>query len=79
MEISCSNCGKRKEFRYSVSNVLRTVYNQGWSSYGSVLYCPECSKTWDERNKGRPMPEPENTIGVIDEWHRRSKRKYRAE
>ena len=77
MEISCSNCGKSEKFRYSVSNVLRTVYNQGWGSYGSALYCPECSKTWNERNKGRLQPGPENTIKVIDDLHQRSKRRYR--
>lgn len=76
MEILCSNCGKSEKFRYSVSNVLRTVYNQGWGSYGSALYCPECSKTWNERSKGRPQPGPENTIKVIDDLHRRSKRRY---
>lgn len=76
MEISCSNCGKSKKFRYSVSNVLCAVYNQGWSSCGAALYCPECSKTWDERNKGRPMAGPGGTIDLIDEWYHRSRRGY---
>lgn len=69
MEISCSNCGKRKKFRYSASNILCTVYNQGWSSYGSALYCPECSKTWNGRNPGRPLARPESTVNLIDEWY----------
>lgn len=77
MKISCSCCGAHYEFRYSASNVLRVVYNLGWGSYGAVLYCPECSATWGERNKGRPKPGPENTINVIDDLHQRSKRRYR--
>lgn len=77
MNISCSRCGADKEFRYSTGNVLCTVYTQGWRSYGSALYCPECSSTWDERNKGRPLPGPENTIALIDILYQRSKKKYR--
>ena len=79
MKISCSRCGADHAFRYCAANVLNAVYNLGWGSYGAALYCPKCTKTWDERNKGRPMPGPENTIGVIDEWYRRSKRRCRAE
>lgn len=37
----------------------------------------QVAMAWDERNKGRPLPEPESAIGVIDEWYRRSKRRYR--
>lgn len=77
MKILCSRCGADKEFRYSAGNVLCAVYTQGWNSYGAALYCPECSATWDERNKGRPLPEPEAAVGVIDEWYHRSKRRYR--
>lgn len=77
MEISCSNCGKSEKFPYSASNVLRTVYNQGWGSYGSALYCPECSKTWNERNKGRPQPGPDHTIRVIDSLYQPERGPYR--
>ena len=77
MKISCSRCGADKEFRYSAGNVLCTVYTQGWRSYGAALYCPECSATWEERNKVRPLSEQEDTIGLIDDLYRRSKRRYR--
>lgn len=77
MKLCCSRCGADYEFRYCAANVLNAVYSLGWGSYGAALYCPECTKTWNERNKGRPMPGPENTIGLIDEWYRRSKRRYR--
>lgn len=69
MTIYCSCCGKRHTFSYSANNVLRAVYTLGWGSYGSVLYCPECTKTWDERNPGRPMSGPDNTIRVIDDLY----------
>lgn len=76
MKISCSRCGADKEFRYSTANVLCTVYAQGWNSYGAALYCPECSATWGERNRSRPMAGPESTIGLIDELYWRSQRRY---
>lgn len=76
MKISCSRCGADKEFRYSAGNVLGTVYVQGWNSYGAALYCPECSATWDERNKSRPMAGPEDTISLIDELYRRGRRRF---
>ena len=77
MRILCSRCGAGKEFRYSAGNVLCAVYTQGWNSYGAALCCPECSATWDERNKGRPLAGPENTIALIDEFYRCGKRRYR--
>ncbi len=79
MTISCSNCGADYSFRYSARNVLNVVYNIGWGSYGAVIYCPRCTKTWDERNEGRPMPGPKNTIRVIDEMYKRSRRRGGAE
>lgn len=75
-QISCSRCGASRVFQYSAANVLNLVYTEGWRNYGSALYCPGCSATWDERNKGRPLPEPEATIGVIDEMYRQSKRRF---
>lgn len=77
MNITCSRCGASSEFRYSAGNVLCTVYTKKWNSYGAALYCPECSATWEERNKGRPLAGPENTIGLIDELYRQSKKKFK--
>ena len=68
MFIQCSNCGKRHEFVYSTQTVLKAV-KDGWNSFGNALYCPECSATWNERNKGKKMNGYWNTIRVIDEWH----------
>lgn len=75
MKLSCSRCGADYEFHYCAANVLNAVYNLGWNSCGAVLYCPECSATWDEHNKGRPLAGPESTISLIDEIHRKSRRR----
>ncbi len=74
MTITCSNCGASYSFHYCAGNVSNAVLNRGWGSFGAALYCPECSKTWNMRNKGRKMPGPENTIRVIDEMYQRSRK-----
>lgn len=38
---------------------------EGWNSFGSALYCPECVKTWDERNDGRKLAGERNTFFAI--------------
>lgn len=70
MDIQCSRCGATMSLAYSVGNVIGAT-RAGWNSYGSALYCPACSATWDERNKGRPLAGPENTIDVIDDMYAR--------
>ena len=62
--LSCSNCGKRR--RLSNKKVQYTVnaIKQGWNSYDVALYCPECSRTWHDRNT-KPMAGEKNTFIVI--------------
>ena len=76
MKISCSCCAANHEFKYSATNVIHAVYTLGWGSYGAALYCPKCTATWDQRNKGRPQPGPESTISLLDDLYRRSKRRF---
>ncbi len=59
-------------FAYSAGQVIGAT-RAGWNSYGSALYCPECSATWDERNKGRPLTGQENTIDIIDGMYARER------
>lgn len=66
MKIMCSCCGNTHSFTYSAENAFCAVYKLGWGSFGSALYCPECTKTWAVRNPGRPMPGADNTVRVID-------------
>ena len=64
--LTCSNCGARR--RLSNKRVEYTVnaVKQGWGSFGSALYCPECSRTWEQRNGTmRPMADEANTFTVI--------------
>ena len=52
--ITCSNCGKHRgiaTFRGSVR-----AAKDGWRARGSSLYCPECVRTWKDRN-GTDFPE----------------------
>ena len=64
--ITCSCCGKHRTI--SNENVEYTVntIQDGWNSFGSALYCPECSKTWRERNgESRKLAGDRNTFFVI--------------
>lgn len=77
MTIQCSNCGKTHSFAYSANNVLRAVYTHGWGSYGSALYCPACSNSWEGRNRNRPQAGPAHTIRVIDCLYQPERDPYR--
>ena len=77
MKIQCSCCGRKCSFPYSADNVLRAVYTFGWGSFGSALYCPVCSNSWDERNKNRPQAGPAHTIRVIDGLYQPERGPYR--
>jgi hypothetical protein len=68
MRIQCSNCGASKEFRFNSGKVLEAI-NEGWGSYGSALYCPECTKTWYERND-KDLADKVNTMSVIYDLRR---------
>ena len=55
MRVTCSNCGYVKVFKASDYQIIKRL-KEGWNSVGSALYCPECVRTWDERNgKERPV------------------------
>ena len=47
--IQCSNCGSSRTIRNSMQSAINCV-EDGWGSFGSAFYCPDCVKTWDERN-----------------------------
>lgn len=62
--VTCSNCGKQKRLKNTVDYTVAFI-KLGWGSCGSALYCPECSKSWSERNGDRPMGDDKNTFYVI--------------
>jgi len=61
--ITCSNCGVHRalDAHKDPADAIRA----GWNSCGDALYCPECSRTWSERNPGRAMSSLENTYFKI--------------
>lgn len=65
IDIMCSCCGNHETVsNRKVSNSVDLI-KRGWGSCGSALYCPECTRTWKERNGDRPMADERNTFFVI--------------
>lgn len=65
VDIMCSCCGNHETVsNRKVSNTVDLI-KRGWGSCGSALYCPECTRTWKERNGDRPMADERNTFFVI--------------
>jgi hypothetical protein len=65
IDIMCSCCGNHETVsNRKVSNSIDLI-KRGWGSCGSALYCPECTRTWKERNGDRPMADERNTFFVI--------------
>ena len=62
MEIYCSRCGNHERILRSVRGA-KAKSKKGWRSFGSVIYCPECTRTWKERNDKEL-----NTVEETNEW-----------
>lgn len=75
VSIQCSRCGKIRKISNAKVEYTVDAIKEGWGSFGSALYCPECTKTWSERNPDRPMPGEKNTFFVIMNTILRAKRK----
>src|SRR5574343_169302 len=45
----CGNCGQRGR-AYPLPGVPEIMFIEGYRAHGNVLYCPDCVKTWKERN-----------------------------
>lgn len=65
IDLQCSNCGKfeRNVSNEKVENAVKVI-KKGWNSFGSALYCPECSVKFEKRN-GKPLSGEKNTFFVI--------------
>lgn len=75
IEIMCSNCGATGKISQWMPSLFNAV-DEGWGSYGSALYCPKCTATWEERNgKNRPLEDERNTFRVMSEFLRRAYQK----
>lgn len=45
----CSNCGKH-ETTSAMVGISDGMYALGYRAVGNALYCPDCVKSWAERN-----------------------------
>lgn len=45
----CSNCGQRG-WAIPFLGIPESMFLEGFRAHGDVLYCPDCVKTWKERN-----------------------------
>ena len=64
VRLQCSNCGTTEIIKNRIDETEKAI-RSGLGSYGSALYCPKCSETWDERNPGRPMADERHTFWII--------------
>jgi hypothetical protein len=68
-KITCSNCGKHRRLSFPMEASIYHAIACGWNSFGSALYCPDCVKTWHERNN-KELAGERNTHDVIEyEFH----------
>lgn len=65
IDIMCSCCGNHETVSNRKVSDSIDLIKRGWGSCGSALYCPECTRTWKERNGDRPMADERNTFFVI--------------
>lgn len=65
VRIYCSRCGNRRRLstKGGSEDALAAI-RAGWGSCGNALYCPKCTKTWNERNS-KPMAGTVNTLANI--------------
>lgn len=51
--IQCSNCGCHRQYDIDITSgtagLAHQLYQEGWR-YNGVSYCPDCVRTWPERN-----------------------------
>lgn len=63
--ITCSNCGNHRRISDKRWKYIEKVIDEGWNSVGSAMYCPECVKTWQERNPSTMLAGANNTFYLI--------------
>lgn len=71
--LRCSNCGAHEELRSTLVETVEAI-KRGWGSFGSAIYCPACTETWDERNPGRPLACEADTFFVISNLFHKERR-----
>ena len=67
IEYQCSNCGKWERVSAMVG-IPEGMFALGYRAVGDALYCPDCVKSWAERN-GKPFDEQYKDAGhMFAEW-----------
>ena len=59
----CSSCGKTESVRAMVG-IPHGMFGLGYRAVGDALYCPDCVKSWEERN-GVPFDEQYTSPGTL--------------
>ena len=77
MKIMCSNCGATRFMTYSATNAIKAI-RTGWRANGNAAYCPECVRTWADRNGDRLQPSGDAMLTLIDEIHRQNTERRRG-
>ena len=65
IDVMCSRCGNHQKLSNKRIQDTADLIHSGWGSCGSALYCPECAKSWKERNGNRQMGDERNTFFAI--------------
>ena len=74
LELTCSCCGNHVSLKARTVKETVDIIKSGWGSYGSALYCPECTRTWNDRNS-KDMADEKNTFICIMNCIQRQKRR----
>jgi hypothetical protein len=53
IQLTCSRCGTHRRISDNHPEHAVKAAKAGWRSFGAVIYCPDCSKTWHKRNTKR--------------------------
>ena len=79
IEYQCSNCGKWEKVSAMVG-IPHGMFALGYRAVGDALYCPECVKSWAERN-GKPFDEQYKDVGHLFSvwWNNKVKRQAEIE
>lgn len=59
----CSSCGKTESVR-AMAGIPHGMFSIGYRAVGDALYCPDCVKSWEERN-GVPFDEQYARPGTL--------------
>lgn len=65
--VQCSNCGYHFKTSPAIG-VPEGMYYMGYRAVGSALYCPECLKTWKDRNGAEFYEQYENPLKMFANW-----------